>query len=556
LASSSRKFDLSGGNDAAFLGVTAADAEANRPTRKKVLKTRQTHAGRQPIWSRWIGRQIHRSGIQVTLILSLLSLFQTLGQTPESTRPAPAKATTQGAESILVKPKPGTSKEELDRYHAEYRCDVLKRFPGFGDVQVLGVPEGESVQEAVQRYHNSGLVEYAEPDYHIRVASVFPNDPRFLDGTLWSLNNAGQDGGLANADIDAPEAWSVRTSASNVIVAVIDSGIRYTHEDLAANMWTNPRDGSHGLNALTGSSDPDDDNGHGTRVAGVIGAVGNNGIGVVGVAWRVQLMACKFVNSFGYGTVARALACLDYARTNGAHIINASWGLDDSLSLSNAMVALKASGIIVVAAAGNGPRNIDLTPHYPASYDLENIITVAATTRHDALYGLSNFGASNVDLAAPGDEVYSTQFKSDSAYSFDVFQQGDTSMAAAYVSGAVALLRAVHPSETPAQIKQRLLAATDSLPGLAGKCVSGGRLNLRKALGVAVSTPVLNIVASPTGPPALLLFGDPGRHYVVEASSNDGKWWVVCSNLTGLSGSFTNRFAPNAAWRYRARLAP
>lgn len=495
---------------------------------------------------------------------------------------APATLKTPGESRFLIKPRIGTSREALDHFHANNRCEVLRRFPGFGGVEVVRLPMGQAVQDLVRRYQNSALVEYAEPDYRVHLASAFPNDPWFLNGTQWALNNAGQDGGLANADIDAPEAWGALNSASNVIVAVVDSGVRYTHEDLAANIWTNPHDGSHGINVLAGSTDPNDDNGHGTRVAGVIGAVGNNGVGVVGVAWRVQLMACKFVNSFGYGTVAGALACLDYARTNGAHVVNASWGLDDSLSLSNAMWALRAAGIIVVASAGNGPRNIDLSPHYPASYNLDNIVTVAATTRRDELYALSNFGATNVDLAAPGDEIYSTHSQSDTAYSFDVFRQGDTSMAAAYVSGAAALLRAAHPADTPAQIISRLLAATDPLPSLVGKCVSGGRLNLRKALGVAVSAPVLrasftppsdpfvlwpesiadghedgDAATSPGGSFVLWVSGNPGRSYVVEASTNLWEWSPVSTTLTGLTGSaiLTNGFSANAASRfYRARL--
>jgi subtilisin family serine protease len=476
---------------------------------------------------------------------------------PTAQRPEQAPSTAAyAADRLLVKPRPGANLQALDRLHGENRCEVVRRFPGLSGLQVLRASPGDAVRDLVRRYQASGLVEYAEPDYRVHLANVLPNDPKFLDGTLWGLNNAGQDGGFANADIDAPEAWSALTSASNVIVAVVDSGVRYTHEDLAGNLWTSPQDGSHGLNAITGTTDVSDDNGHGTRVAGVIGAMGNNGLGVAGVAWRVQLMACKFTDQFGSGTISDAITCLDYARTNGATIINASWGLDElSLSLSNAMVALRAAGIVVVAAAGNNAQNTDLFPHYPASYDLDNIVAVMATTRLDEPYWLSNFGAASVDLAAPGAEIYSTDFASDSAYAVD----DGTSMAAAYVSGASALLRAAHPADTPAQIIARLLATTDPLPGLTGNCVSGGRLNLRKALGVPVSAPVLRATsASPGGPFVLLLSGSPGRTYVVEASPNLAEWSPVSTNLTGLTGALfvTNNPATNAWQFYRALLKP
>jgi subtilisin family serine protease len=151
----------------------------------------------------------------------------------------------------------------------------------------------------IKLYAQSGLVEFAEPDYLVHAAVTIPNDPRYLDGTLWGLNNTGQNGGTMDADIDAPEAWDIRTSASNIVVAVLDTGIRTTHEDLAANLWTNPLDGSHGWNALSGTNNPGDDEGHGSLVAGIIGARGNNGRGVVGVAWSVQIMALKCLDSSG-----------------------------------------------------------------------------------------------------------------------------------------------------------------------------------------------------------------------------------------------------------------
>lgn len=477
--------------------------------------------------------------------------------TPAGGPPEPPDRAGFSPHRLLIQPKPDVSATELDRFHTTNGCSVLRRFPAFGGVQVLQLPGDCAAPEMARRYQASALVNFAEPDYLVRLASVFPNDPSFRNGTLWGLNNAGQEGGQANADIDAPEAWTARFAASNVVVAVVDTGIRVTHEDLAGNIWTNPLDGSHGINAITGSTDPSDDNGHGTLVAGVIGAVGDNDLGVAGVAWRVQLMACKFVDPSGYGAVGDALACLDYARTNGAHIINASWGLEEfSSSLSNAMAALREAGIVVVAAAGNDARNIDNYPFYPASFDLDNILTVAATTRNDEVYPLSNFGETNVDLAAPGHEIYSTASQSNNAYAAD---EG-TSMAAAYLSGAAALLRAAYPAEPPAQIINRVLTSVDPLPGLAGHCVSGGRLNLRKALGVPLAAPVLTAaVASPGVPFVIFLSGNPGRNYVSEASTNFFDWLPVSTNLSGLDGwsTITNGPTSSAGWQFfRAYLAP
>src|SRR5208282_582592 len=209
---------------------------------------------------------------------------------------------------ILIQPKPGISRAAMAAFHAARQSRVLQTFEGLGHLQVLSVPKGETAQSLVAKYLQSGLVEFAEPDYLVYADATTPNDPKFVDGTLWGLNNYGQNGGTAHADIDAPEAWDVLTSASNIVVAVLDSGIRATHEDLASNMWVNPADGGHGFNAFTGTNDPADDNGHGTLIAGVLGAVGNNGKGVTGVAWQVQLMACKCLDSSGSGSDSTVIA--------------------------------------------------------------------------------------------------------------------------------------------------------------------------------------------------------------------------------------------------------
>lgn len=443
-------------------------------------------------------------------------------------------AATFREDRILIKPRPGVDRLVLANLHARQQAEVARTL---GKLQVLRVRR--EVHGAVAAYQRSGLVEFAEPDYWVHLAATEPNDPAYVDGTLWGLRT-----------IDAPQAWDITTSASNVIVAVIDTGVRYTHEDLIANRWVNPLDGSHGFNALTGSNDPNDDGGHGTLIAGIIGATANNGKGVAGVAWHVKIMVCKFADNSG-GTISDAISCIEYARTNGASIINASWGTyGESLSLSNAIHEARAAGILVVAAAGNSALNIDDPNwfYYPASLPFDNVISVAATTRNDGLYALSNTGATNVDLAAPGDDVYSTYSTTDNAYARD---EG-TSMAAAYVSGACALLRARFPDESADQIITRLLAGADPLPALAGKCVSGGRLNLRNAFG-----PQLTVIPT-TVPFQVRLSGKPQQTYVIQASTNLLTWSSIQTNVTASDGTFIFE-DQTVNWRqrfFRALSAP
>jgi len=378
-----------------------------------------------------------------------------------------------------------------------------------------------------------------------------PNDPKYLDGTLWGLNNTGQNGGTPDADIDAPEGWDLQNSASNIIVAVLDTGMRYTHEDLAANMWTSPNDHSHGLNTIEGNTDPSDAEVHGTMVAGVLGAVGNNGKGVTGVAWRVQMIACKCFNTNGSGLVSDVITCMDYAQTNGAKIINASFGFANSAALSNAVLALRDAGVIVVAACGNATNDVDVFPTFPACYHFDNVVSVAYTTRTDSLAAASNFGATNVHLAAPGQDITSTFAATDSFY----FSNSGTSFAAPYVSGALALVLSRFPSEPYELAIRRILDGADPLPSLAGKCVTGGRLNLRKAL----SPPIRLTVLPANMPPfQLRVTAGPNRTCVVQVTT-DFTWSPVVTNMTSAEGFFdfadtgsgdsTKRF-------YRAVAAP
>lgn len=464
-------------------------------------------------------------------------------------------------ERILVQPKKSVNLDTLAHFHAAHGFRILKTFDDLGHLQVVQVPKGQTVPGLIAQYQKSGLVEFAEPDYVVHACAA-PNDPYYANGTLWGLNNTGQNGGVPGADIDAAKAWDVLNSASNIVVAVLDTGIRATHEDLAANMWTNTADGGDGFNAYTGKFDPADDNGHGTMVAGLIGAQGNNGKGVVGVAWKVQLMDCKCLDSNTVGSDFTVIGCLDFARTNGAQVINMSFDTTiPSLALSNALVAVRDAGIIVVASCGNDypAGNDDVVPHYPACYPFDNIISVAYTTRTDGLGLLSNFGPTNVDLAAPGDQVTSTYYTSDSAYfvSAGIAGFSGTSFSAPLVSGACALMLAKFPAENYHQIIARIFKATDPLPALAGKCVTGGRLDLWKALSPPID---LSVIPATNGLPAQLqLSSDANRVCTIESSTDLVTWTPIFTNTTDTNGvfDFTDGAFPGAGQKfYRAASTP
>jgi subtilisin family serine protease len=360
-------------------------------------------------------------------------------------------------------------------------------------------PEGLDLLKFAKSLVVEGIVAAAAPNYYITVQAS-PNDPSY--SSLWGLNNSN------NTDIDAPEGWDIRRDASNVVVAVIDTGVRYTHQDLSGNIWTNPGeiannnidddnngyiDDIRGISALyngTVTNNPMDEFGHGTHVAGTIGAVGNNGLGVVGVAWNVKIMPLKFMGSNGTGYTADAITCINYAVNEGAHILNNSWGFDDggiNLALQDAIEDAKDEGIIFVASAGNNAtdQDSDSTPFYPAAFNLTNIVSVAAVSSTGGLSSYSNYGSSFVHIAAPGDGILSTFGSSDTDY----VEWSGTSMAAPHVSGALALLKAQFPTEDYQQLINRLYAATDQLPSLVGKCRTEGKLNLAKILQTTSSEP-------------------------------------------------------------------
>lgn len=493
--------------------------------------------------------------------LSLVLLLCTV----ENTGAAPAARFRTDRILIQTRPAVAAAREQFQRAEG---LRVRRDFPRLGGIQVLEVPAGVEVTRLVARLRASGLVEAADLDHIVRVAAT-PNDPALLNGLQWGLDNDGTAGGVPGADIHALAGWDALHSASNIIVATVDSGARYTHQDLAANLWVNAgeipgnnRDDDHngvkddiyGINAIgiLPGGDPWDDYGHGTAVAGVIGAVGNNGVGVSGVAWQVRIMACKFLDSLGDGSYSDAVECLNYAKDNGARIINASF-IDTASNavLYAAMQACRNAGIIIVAAAGNDTINNDVTPYYPASFNLDNIVAVAASTRSDTLAWFSNYGATNVDLAAPGQDIYLLSNGSDSSYLWN----SGTSFAAPYVVGALALALARFPTNTYRQHIDRLLAATDPLPALKGKCVTGGRLNLAKLL--PPWRPTLERVAGGvTNTFQLRLRGEPWTGYVLESSTSLTNWTALATNVTGADGttvfSPTNGLAASGRF-YRAK---
>jgi len=300
---------------------------------------------------------------------------------------------------------------------------------------------------------NDPDVEYAEPNYYRYATSTTPDDPDFK--VLWGLNNTGQSVNdvtpeTPGADIDAPEAWDIATGSSDVIIAVIDSGVDYNHEDLSVNIWSNTGetgekadngiddddngyvDDVRGWDFVNDDNDPMDSNDHGTHVAGTIAAKGNNATGITGVCWTARIMPLRFLNTIGIGSVADAILAINYARANGAKIINASYGSTDySQSEKDAISSAGSAGILFVAAAGNGGDDQvgddnDTTAEYPASYDLANIISVAAIDQDDALCSFSNYGAVSVDVGAPGRNIYSAQPARQTVWS-DNFDDGNIS---------------------------------------------------------------------------------------------------------------------------------
>jgi len=424
-------------------------------------------------------------------------------------------------DEVLVKFRPGTA--AVDKAAARGRANAigaevittpLMRQLGEGDIELVRLPAGMPVANAMARLKGHFAVEYAEPNWIYRHDAT-SDDTYYKNGSLWGMYSADTSispGTAANAyGSGAEAAWNNtnkdKTNCGSVYVGIIDEGYMYTHEDLAANAGKNPGevagngvddegngyvddvygwdfDGSNS-SVFDGSGDD-----HGTHVAGTIGGVGGNGKGVAGVCWSVKLLSAKFLGNRG-GTTDNAIKAVDYftdlKTRHGINLVatNNSWGGGGfSQGLYDAIERASTAGILFIAAAGNGGSdgvgdNNDSTPHYPSSYTNANIIAVASITSSGAKSGFSNYGVTSVDLGAPGSGIYSTLPKSSKGKVVSAYgSYSGTSMATPHVTGAAALYAASHPGASASQIKGAILGSAVATSSLAGKCVTGGRLNV------------------------------------------------------------------------------
>jgi subtilisin family serine protease len=456
-----------------------------------------------------------------TLLLFLAGLLH--AQTPNNA-PKPIYKANQ----ILLKLSSGLDKWQ----HEATILDILaaqagKITPIYGtDVQLVYLPDvvtidGQSLHNPQQiadyfSRHPHPYLDYIEPNYLYNIATT-PNDPHF--DNQWGLQQAN------DRDIDAPEAWDINHDCNDVVVGLLDSGIDWRHPDLIDNIWQNlgedaDNDG-HVLELISGvwqfdpgdinntdndgngykddfigwdfannDNNPMDDNGHGTHCGGIIGARGNNGIGVTGVCWNVKIMALKFLGSDGGGATSDATAALNYAVAKQATLTNNSWGgAGSSVALQNAIANAQTHNQLFITSSGNDSKNIDTAPFYPANYSSDNIIVVAASTSSDNLAGFSNYGQANVDVLAPGVDIYSTQPNNTYGY------ESGTSQATAFVTGAAALVYCNNTTYT--NLKNTLLSGIDTKLSMGTQCATGGRINAFKARANAnCCTATANFTAS------------------------------------------------------------
>jgi subtilisin family serine protease len=417
-----------------------------------------------------------------------MKMIKALGNRPNFPR---SQDTVPG--EIIVKLAQGT--QPLDQFESILNAKVVEEFQFPNDTLTSNGPmvrmklsDGLSVEAALEQLQADDRVEFAEPNrvYTLQEAGNPPND---LNEKLWGLDNTGQTGGTPGADVSAKAAWNITTGNKGPLISVIDSGIDYNHPDLRANMWVNPGeipgdgidndnngvvDDVHGYNAYADNGDPMDSHSHGTHCAGTIAAVGNNDIGVTGVMQEADLMAVKIFGDNGRTSTDAIVRGILYSSRMGADITSNSWGGREP---SDAIYeAFQSHPGLHVVAAGNSAFDNDKKPNYPSNYDLDNILAVAATNHIDQRARFSQWGAKNVDVAAPGRDIWSTI--PNGKYGI----KSGTSMATPHVTGGAGLILSAYPEASNKEIKQRLIYSSKRLPSMLGVSVSNGRVNFAKSL--------------------------------------------------------------------------
>ncbi|MGZ3772807.1 MAG: S8 family serine peptidase [Pseudobdellovibrionaceae bacterium] len=439
-----------------------------------------------------------------------------------------AEARTYVPSQLIVKFKNNVASFAQNNFVQETNSQVIQRFQSNGAVLVQ-FPQGfmedsdSGLKKMIMKIKARPDVEYVEPNWILHARGQVPNDPRFND--LYALGKSSS----RKADIFAQEAWAKTTGSKNVLVAVIDSGVDYNHEDLKQNYWRNP--GENGLDSqgknkanngidddtngfvddwggwdfIKNNNNPMDDNYHGTHCAGTIGARGNNGIGITGVNWEVSLVGLKFLDKEGSGSLANAVLAIEYGIKIGVDVMSNSWGGDEySDTMAAAIRKANAAGILFVAAAGNNASNNDVSLDYPSAYNIENIISVAATDSEGELASFSNYGPKTVHVAAPGAQILSTFPNNQYSY------LDGTSMAAPLVAGAAALIKSRFPQFKAAELKARILAGATRTSALDGKVITG-LLNIDNSMNdnQTQPSPVRNITVAESKISSILLQWQP-----------------------------------------------
>lgn len=410
-------------------------------------------------------------------------------------------------DEVIVKFWPGAQPQARDQVINSFAKEK-KDLRGRDDVKKLKLKDGFDASNVIYNLKQmDAVVQWVEPNYLVRDSRIsskkaparkakpaqatLPNDPGF--SAQWSLANTGQNNGVVGADIKAMDGWEKATGSRETIVAVIDTGVDLKHPDLNKNLWVNKAetngkknadddqngyiDDVNGWNFVADNADVSDDNGHGTAMTGIIGAETENRLGIAGVMWKASILPLKAIDATGSGAISDVVEAMDYAVAHGATVINCSFGTDGySQSLYEAIHRASMAGVLVVASAGNSARDLDQTPYYPASYNLNNIISVSATTNTDQLANFSNWGKNSVHVAAPGVDILTTTVGG----RYNMIS--GTSAAAPLVAGVAGLLKTLRGWASAQYIRQSLLLGVRKVPSLDGKVASAGVISAGDAI--------------------------------------------------------------------------